>query len=110
MYFAKNNPALEARDEFELAQLFDAYHPKIRKIYTRRIESVLKMNPQQKQTDFHIVPVTKTSGSAEFKSTVFQNSLAGSSVPLMLIKGSEKHVPAHFSRSSRTKTKTVYPS
>ena len=110
MYANRKNPALEARDEFELAQQFDAYHPKIRKIYTLQIDGVLKMNLEKEHIDFHIIPVTKTTGSSELNSTGFQSSLAGSSVPLMMIHGSEKNELMHFTRSARTRTKTAYPS
>ena len=108
IYADRNNPALEARDEFELTQLYDAYHPKVRKTYTRQIEGALKMNLKKEKIDFHIVPLTRTTGNSILYSSGFQKSISRSYVPLMIIRGSEVQEPFHFTRSSRTRTKTAF--
>ena len=110
IYSDGKNPALEARDEFELSQLFEAYHPKIRKIHTQQIEVLLKKNPEQKQIGLHIFPVVKKATSnCAISSAGLQNGLANSCIPVMLINGSAKHQPVHFTRSSRAKNKNAFP-
>ncbi|WP_324721068.1 hypothetical protein [Salinimicrobium sp. HB62] len=104
----KINPALEARDEFELTQKFEAYHPKIRKIFSRHGERILKGNSLQKQIDLHIVPVVQNASNARFDSTDLYSSIAGSSIPVMLIKGSEKNQPAFVPGKSRSRTLTAF--
>lgn len=58
IYSGMANPALEARDEFELKQLLDVYNPRLMKIHTSKVEEMLRKNIEKKGADLHIIPVS----------------------------------------------------
>ena len=110
IYSEAANPALEARDEFELSNLFDAYHPKIKKIHSRQTEGVLKMTLENDKVDLNVIPLSPIGYQRVLKSPQVKTGIRNTSIPLIIIHSAEKEKTSAYKSYRTPRTKSVIES
>ncbi len=85
MYSGPVNPALEAKEEFELNQFLEFYRPKIFKIHTKKVAEILKKNNINDDLDLHVIPVTDNEDFYRILSLPQEMSISESTTPVILL-------------------------
>lgn len=108
VYRSTVNSALEARDEFELKQLFEIYQPKFRKVHAEDFATVLGKMLEQERADLHVLPVSHVDLNQNILLKPVREGIINSKIPIMILP--EKEKPFSRSRSHRYNSKTAISS
>ncbi|MCC8358990.1 adenine nucleotide alpha hydrolase family protein [Salinimicrobium sediminilitoris] len=109
MYSGKIDHSLVARDEYELNQLFEVYHPKVGTLITGHVASYLGRTMQKDNYDLHIVPLSQSIFPAGPTTSQITNAIADSKIPVMILQGTpqEQQIPLRSPGRTRNKTAIV---